>query len=72
MKKRVNFEEAFNDYIEQPNKMPKAPPRPFSSLLRDMTIKNLMLAPEEVITAHEDAKARASIFNTEISKVVVQ
>ena len=69
MQKRVNFEEAFKDYLEQPNKLPKAPPRRFTSLMRDMTIKSLMQAPEEVITAHEDAKTRATIFNTEISKV---
>ena len=34
-----------------------------------MAIKSFMQAPEEVITVHEDAKARATIFNTEISKV---
>ena len=69
MQKRVNLEEAFKDYLEQPNKLPKAPPRRHTSFMRDMTIKSLMQAPEEVITAHEDAKARATIFNTEISKV---
>ena len=63
MQRHSTFEEAFRDFANQQKKPSIAPPRPFGALLRDMTISNLMAAPEEAILNHQDALTREAVLS---------